>query len=88
MGRLIEKIWNDDYSPSEKHAVCLEKIKRCNDELYSMEMEFTKGLSKEKKAELEKIVDKHYELLEYLLLDAYFKGVKFGGEIISEILKE
>ena len=71
MSNLIEKIWNYEYNPAEKHIVCLTEIKSKNDELDAMEREF---------------LAKYFDLLDYLLADAYTKGAKFAGRLFYEIM--
>lgn len=88
MSKLIEKIWNYEYNPAEKHAVCLEKIKKCNNELNEMERALMKKLNEEDKMLFDKVLSKYYDLLNCLLLDAYTKGARFAGELFVEIIKD
>jgi len=86
MSNLIEKIWNYEYNPAEKHIVCLTEIKTKNDELDAMEREFLATLDSDSKLIFDKIMCKYFDLLDYLLADAYTKGVKFAGRLFYEIM--
>ena len=70
MSNLIEKIWNYEYNPTEKHIVCLTEIKSKNDELNAMEREFLATLDSDSKLIFDKIMCKYFDLLDYLLADA------------------
>ena len=88
MRNLIEKIWQGNYCPSEKHITCIEELKVINNELNELEKQFFPRLDKDSKEMYNKIMCKFHEMLDYLMLDAYTKGTKFVGNLFFEIMKD
>ena len=86
MNNIIKKLWDYEYNPAEKHIICLEEIKAKNNELSDLEKDFLSTLDKDGKAVFDKIMCKYFDLLDYLLVDAYYKGVKFTGKLFIEIM--
>ncbi len=76
MSDLIERIWNMECNNEQKHIERIENIKRINKELNEMEKVFLKNLSNGDKSAFDKIIDKYFEMLDSLLLDACLTGVK------------
>ncbi len=88
MSKLIEKIWNYEYNPAENHIVCLSKIKEKSNELDKLEQAFLSNLDKSTRQAFDKIICKYYDMLDYLLLDAYTKGALFAGKLLFEIIND
>ena len=88
MNNLIEKIWQGNYNPAEKHIVCVEELKTVNSELNELEKQLLPKLDKESKGIYNKIMSKYCDLLDYLMLDGYTKGAKFMGNLFFEIMKD
>ena len=85
MKTLIEKIWNEEYKPSEECILFGEKILRANRLLDEKERELWERLSDENRELFDKVMGCYYDMIENYKKDAFIQGARFAGRIMKEI---
>ena len=87
MKTLIEKIWKEEYKPSEEHVIYGEEIMRASRLLDEKERELWEKLNDEEKTLFDEVMSVYYDMVDYHKLDAYIKGVRFVGSVLKEANK-
>lgn len=86
MNSLIEKIWREEYKPSEKHVLYGEEIMHATRLLDAKERELWERLSDENRSLFDEIMKIYYDMIDYYKLDAYTQGVHFAGMMLKEFI--
>lgn len=86
MNSLIEKIWREEYKPSEKHVLYGEEITHSARLLDAKEKELWDRLNEENRKLFDEIIGIYYDMVDYYKLDAYTQGIHFVGNLLKEII--
>ena len=85
MSSLIEKIWDEEYKPSEECVLFGEEIMRANHLLDEKEKELWEKLSAENRVLFDKVMSHYYDMVDFCKKDAFVRGARFVGRIMKEI---
>ncbi len=85
MGKIIEKLWNEELRPAEHYGKQEAKIIRLYEEYDKKESSFILTLNEKQRKQFDELLSDWFALLDLQKLDSFEKGFSLAGDLLKEL---